>query len=77
MYIELADCERVLLREAADPTVTRKSLAVTYALALRSSEFPTIDWPRVNTAIVERLGSKGLEVVKRRAWALYEGRARP
>ena len=46
---------------------TQKSVAMTYALALRSS-WPT-DWKRVNAAIVARWSVSGLERIKRLAWS--------
>lgn len=45
---------------------TQRSVAMTYALAIRST-WPT-DWPRVNRAISARW-PKGLERIKRMAWS--------
>jgi hypothetical protein len=44
----------------------RKDIAVTYALALRSSD-PT-DWQQVNEAVIERWSFSGLEWIKKQAW---------
>ena len=52
MHIELMDCTRVLLDEIGNSKCTRKDVAQTYALALRSSEEP--DWAAVNEAIMIR-----------------------
>jgi len=65
--IELADCTRVLLDEIAHKGATRKDIAKTYALALRSSE-PT-DWERVNRAIIERWSLSALGWIKTKAWS--------
>lgn len=50
---------------------TQKSVAKTYALALRSS-WPT-DWKRVNSAIPARW-PKGLQRIKESAWRKVEGK---
>jgi len=68
MGLELADCENTLLREIADKGITRRGVAVTYRLALRSSECDTIDWRKVNRAIIERWSLHALEWIKRKAW---------
>ena len=66
MRLELADCERVLLQEIADRRFKRNHVAMTYRLALASSDEP--DWARVNEAIVERWSVSGLQWIKKRAW---------
>lgn len=66
MTIELAACTATLLSEIAKPEFAQQDIAITYALALRSSE-PT-DWAAVNAAIVERWSRSGLERVKKMAW---------
>ena len=63
---ELAMCTTVLLREAAEPTATRKSIAKLYRLAMDSSE--ETDWREVNLAIVDRWSVSGLEHIKQLAW---------
>ena len=70
MTLELASCTSTLLREIGDKTIKRNSLAVTYALALQSSE-PT-DWAAVNRAIIARWSKSALEYIKRRAWAIVK-----
>lgn len=54
---------------------TQKSVAMTYALALKS-DWPT-DWKRVNDAIVKRW-PKGLKRIKELAWSgrCFEGGTR-
>lgn len=69
MTIELVLCEKMLLDETANPRLHQKDIAKTYALALRSSECPTIDWREVNAAIIERWSMRGLLNIKRMAWS--------
>lgn len=68
LTIEMTNCEATLLRDIAEPEATRKYVASTYRLALRSSEFSTIDWPKVNGAIIKRWSLSALEWIKREAW---------
>lgn len=69
--IEMADCEATLLAEIADPAFTRKDVAKTYALALRSSERERglIDWSKVNRAIIARWSPSALQWIKQKAWS--------
>jgi len=67
MKIELANCTQTLLSEIADKELKQKSVAKTYALALRSSE--KVDWQTVNRAIIERWSIPGLEHIKKLAWS--------
>ncbi len=67
LQIELIDCERVLLQEIADTQFHRKDVAITYAMALRSSDQP--DWAKINAAIMARWSRSGLEWIKRQAWS--------
>jgi hypothetical protein len=69
MRIELADCQGVLLDEIADPKMKRLDVAKTYCLALRSSERDTIDWTKVNEAIIARWSKSALLWIKERAWS--------
>lgn len=74
MQIELMACEMVLLQEIAEPKITQKSLAMTYAMAICSSDQP--DWSKVNNAIIARWSRSGLERVKKAAWKLIESKAK-
>lgn len=67
--IELADCERFVLSEIADPKTNRRDIAKTYALILRSSECDDVDWAKVHTAIISRWSKSGLKWVKTVAWS--------
>lgn len=67
---ELADCTNLILGEIADSGMKQKDIAMSYALALQSSE--KTDWAKVNQAIVERWSVSGLERIKTQAWKLAE-----
>jgi hypothetical protein len=64
--IELADPQGQLLEEVADPAMTRRQVALTYRLALRSED--RVDWPKVNQAIISRWSVSALLYIKRIAW---------
>lgn len=69
--IELADPEAQLLTEIADVTMKRRDVAMTYRLAIRACRAPsdvTVDWHKVNLAIIERWSMAGLTWIKRFAW---------
>ncbi len=71
--MELACCEMVLLNEISMPEITQKSLAMTYAMAICSSEAKElIDWKKVNEAIVARWSQSAVTRVKEMAWKLIE-----
>jgi len=69
--IELANTTNTLLTEIRDRNFNQKNVAMTYALALRSSE--ATDWGEVNRAIIERWSFSGLEAVKKAAWKIAGG----
>ena len=69
---ELACCEMVMLNEIAQPDTKQKSLALTYAMSIASSEAMSIDWKKVNNAIISRWSRSGLERIKKQAWRLIE-----
>ena len=70
--IELAACEMTLLNEIAMKEIKRDSLALTYSMAIVSSEQNIIDWGKINKAIIERWSFSGLEYIKNKAWKLIE-----
>lgn len=72
--VELINCEATLMEEIANDFFKRDDIAQTYALALRSSERETINWKRVNDAIVARWGLAALTFIKVRAWKIIEGK---
>lgn len=66
--IEIACCEMVILNEIAQG-LNRRQIAQTYRLALQSSESETMDWGKVNRAIIERWSVAGLAWIKKQAWS--------
>lgn len=70
---EIVDVEATIERELA-MGCPQRSIALTYALALRSSW--KTDWLRVNNAIAAKW-PKGLNRIKELAWRIYEGKERP
>ncbi len=75
MQIQLADCENTLLQEIADKQFKRKDVAITYRLAMASSE--KVDWSRVNRAIMARWSVSGLTYIKELAWTELQIREKP
>ena len=74
--MELCCCEMVLLNEISMKEIKQKHLAMTYAMALCSSEAKDgIDWRKVNEAIVARWSKSGLIRVKEMAWKLVKQKA--
>lgn len=65
----LVDCENTLLRDIACPELKQRDIAQTYHLALLSDEVRTMDWGRVNAAIIARWSRSGLERIKQWAWS--------
>ncbi len=70
MRIELCCCTATLLREISDKNFSQKSIVLTYAMAINSSE--PKDWESVNDAIIKRWSRSGLEYIKRMAWKQIE-----
>lgn len=68
--VVLADPERVLLEEIADPRMKRADVAASYALALKTPD--EVDWKKVNAAIIERWSLSALKWIKTRAWKTAE-----
>lgn len=79
MTINLLCCTQVILDELTWKQTTRKSVGLTYAMAMKSeaqgADKP--DWKTINEAIIARWGVKGLNAVKTRAWRLFEGKEQP
>lgn len=68
MPFELALCEQALLTEIADKSLKRGDIALTYRLAMASSERDRVDWAKVNRAIIQRWSKAGLTWIKKEAW---------
>ena len=73
-HIELMDCERALLAEIEDTRLKQADVALTYAMALVSSEHNAVNWAKVNQAIMDRWSLAGLKRVKEMAWKRVETR---
>ncbi len=67
MQMELSCCTSTLLDEIRDPEFKKKNIAMTYRMALDSSE--DTDWSKVNKAIIERWSRRALEDIKKLAWS--------
>ena len=72
MKLELRCCTSVLLNEIGGLALPQKDVALTYAMALCSSE--STDWKSVNEAIIGRWSRSGLERIKRMAWKQIKAR---
>ncbi len=67
--VELCCCESVLLSEIGMKEMKQKQIAQTYRMAMESSECKTIDWKKVNEAIIARWSKSGLNRIKEMAWS--------
>jgi len=72
MSMELADPQGQLFAEIGDPAFKIKDVTLTYAMALCSSMAPGLDWPRINSAIMNRWSVNALDRIKRDAWRLVK-----
>lgn len=66
-----------MLREIGtreEPGLTRADVATTYGLTLVSSERASVDWGKVNRAIIARWSRSGLEWIKKAAHKQAEQR---
>ena len=66
MMFELCNCTNVLLNEISNKELKQKDVALTYMLAIRSSD--KTDWKLVNEAIIKRWSVAGLKRIKDMAW---------
>lgn len=66
MRVEMVGVEAQLLREIADPKMTRDDVALSYAFGIHGTE--DVDWKRVNEAILERWSMSALHYIKTKAW---------
>lgn len=79
LRINLICCTDVILQDVGAKEATRKDVALTYAMALKSqldgADKP--DWPTINKAILSRWSRSGLEYIKKRAFDIVTGRIAP
>lgn len=73
--VSMVDPGGCMLREIADPRMTRDDVAITYAFGLRQPD--DVDWPTVNHAILDRWSPYALRYIKEKAWRIASGKARP
>lgn len=65
--VSMVDCEATLLREIADPQMTKRDVSQSYLLAMKSTESTQINWGNVNRAIMERWSKTALIWIKQNA----------
>jgi len=70
--IELMLTTQTLMAEISDLNFRQHDIAVTYEMALASSE--ETDWQQVNAAIIKRWSFAGLERIKKQAWKRLEAK---
>ena len=66
-----------VVRECGYPKITQKSVALTYAFAIRQEPFEHPNWRTANQAIIDKFGIKGLSRIKTLAWAYVSGNKNP
>lgn len=67
-------CEAVIENEIKQG-LRQKDVAMTYAMAMHSEAHGReTDWKRINGAIMDKWGRRGLDRVKKQAHCLYESR---
>ena len=65
----MVDPQRQILEELAYPKMTRASVALTYAFALRAADAgEVLNWPLINQRIISRWSQSALIWIKREAW---------
>lgn len=63
--------EKQILQELDNPRMTQKDVAVTYALAMNTHlSGQTVDFQKINQAIIDRWSDKGLQNIKKKAHKL-------
>ena len=75
--INLVCCTSTIVREVADKAMKQRDVALTYAMALKSSAqgADKPDWETINKAILARWSMSGLERIKKLAWdAVLKGK---
>lgn len=67
MRAQLIDCEATILREIATDEIRQRDVAQTYRLAMDSTDAATLNWAKINAAIVARWSKSGLIAIKKSA----------
>ncbi len=63
-YFEIAFPEKQILEEIADKRFYRLDVSMTYRLCMQHSERESIDWLKINTAIIKRWSKSALTYIK-------------
>jgi len=79
VQINLVCCTDVIIQDVAAKQATKKDIALTYAMAIKSqaqgADLP--DWSKINGAILARWKMSGLERIKKRAFDILSGKVHP
>jgi hypothetical protein len=79
VIVELVDPQGTIMREIADPKMTRDDVATTYAFCIRQTgtgwSRNGIDYAAINKAIMDRWSLSALKYIKEKAWRIAEGRS--
>lgn len=67
MQMQMVCCEDTIMREIADEAITRRDVAQSYRLAMESDERASINWARINSAIIKRWGMLDFIAIKKAA----------
>lgn len=70
--VTMLDVEELALQEIADKKCTRNNVALTLAFGLRQND--TLNWSKLNKAMIERWSRSGRDYIMKRAWGLVEGK---
>lgn len=74
--INMIGCTDTILREVGCKQATRKDVALSYAMAIKSQAdgADSPDWPKINRAILDRWSMSALEFIKKSAIDLLRGK---
>jgi hypothetical protein len=76
LRVEMVDPLGQIVRECANKALTQRSVAMTYAFAIRQESPTDPRWRVANEALVARWGERGRDQVKGMAWKLVNGGTR-
>lgn len=71
----LADAEGQLLTMVSEKEREKRELVAVYATAIRTNA--TVDWAKVNAAIIKRWSKTALRDIKRQAWEIVHQKDQP
>ena len=70
MYITIGDPENQIMQEIEEGH-TQDSIALTYAFCIRDHRY-SVDWKKINRAIINRWSKHAMIHIKQTAWKLVE-----